>query len=92
MAVLRQDNASASAKLFIGGGPPGTISVADFDGKSFKVVTKNTIQGSSPSWLLFKEPNVLYAVDENTNTTRTFSVSLTQISLAKTPSSFSRLD
>lgn len=61
-------------KVLIGGGPSGTISVADFDGSSFDIVANNTIAGTSASWLLFKEPNLLYAVDENGNTTRLFSV------------------
>lgn len=62
-------------KVLIGGGPSGTISVADFDGSSFDIVANNTIAGTSASWLLFKEPKLLYAVDENSNTTRLFNVS-----------------
>lgn len=62
-------------KVLIGGGPSGTISVADFDGSSFDIVANNTIAGTSASWLLFKEPNLLYAVDENGNTTRLFHAS-----------------
>ncbi|ROV90120.1 hypothetical protein VMCG_09788 [Cytospora schulzeri] len=59
-------------KVLIGGGPSGTISVADFNGSSFNIVANNTVAGTSASWLLFKEPNLLYAVDENSNTTRLF--------------------
>ncbi|KAF3765229.1 putative isomerase YbhE [Cryphonectria parasitica EP155] len=48
------------------------IGAADFDGESFDIVAHHTIAGTSASWLLFKEPNLLYAVDENSNTTRLF--------------------
>jgi hypothetical protein len=63
------------SKLFIGGGPSGAILVADFDGSSFDIVANNTIAGTSTSWLLLKEPNFLYAVDENSDITRLFNVS-----------------
>lgn len=62
-------------KVLIGGGPTGMVGAADFDGKSFKIVANDTIAGTSASWMLFKEPNLLYAVDENSNTTRLFNVS-----------------
>lgn len=62
-------------KILIGGGPSGTISIADFDGSNLNIVANNTIAGTSASWLLFKQPNLLYAVDENSNTTRLFNVS-----------------
>lgn len=68
------DDVSVS-KLLIGGGPSGAILVADFDGSSFEIVANNTIAGTSTSWLLLKEPNFLYAVDENSDTTRLFNVS-----------------
>ncbi|KAH8902947.1 putative isomerase YbhE [Coniochaeta sp. PMI_546] len=71
--TARQDTAAAVSKLFIGGGPSGSVLAADFDGSSFKIVANNTIAGTSASWLLFKEgTNQLYAVDENSNTTRLF--------------------
>lgn len=60
------------SKLLIGGGPSGAILVADFDGSSFDIVANNTIAGTSTSWLLLKEPNFLYAVDENSDITRLF--------------------
>lgn len=52
------------------------VGAADFDGSSFEIVANETIAGTSASWMLFKEPNLLYAVDENSNTTRLFNVSL----------------
>ncbi|KUI65087.1 hypothetical protein VM1G_01283 [Cytospora mali] len=71
-AVKKFTNDGIVNKVLIGGGPTGTISVADFDGSSFDIVAVNTIPGTSPNWLLFKEPNLLYVVDENSNTTRLF--------------------
>lgn len=73
LAVREADN--DTKKLLIGGGPSGTVSAADFDGTSFTIVANHTVPGTSASWLLFKEPNLLYAVDENSNTTRLFNVS-----------------
>lgn len=66
---------STTQKVLVGGGPTGMVGAADFDGKSFKMVANDTIAGTSASWMLFKEPNLLYAVDENSNTTRLFNVS-----------------
>lgn len=66
-------------KLLIGGGPTGMVGAATFDGTSFEIVANDTIAGTSASWMLFKEPNLLYAVDENSNTTRLFNVSLSLI-------------
>lgn len=51
------------------------VGAATFDGTSFEIVANDTIAGTSASWMLFKEPNLLYAVDENSNTTRLFNVS-----------------
>lgn len=70
----RKTNSSAVQKVLIGGGPSGMVGAADFDGKSFKIVANDTIPDSSASWMLFKEPNLLYAVDENSNITRLFNV------------------
>lgn len=78
----RQDTAAAVSKLLIGGGPSGSVLAADFDGSSFKIVANNTIAGTSASWLLFKEgTNQLYAVDENSNTTRLFNFDVATNSL-----------
>lgn len=68
--------ANDAKKILIGGGPTGMVGAADFDGTSFEIVANETIAGTSASWMLFKEPNLLYAVDENSNTTRLFNVSL----------------
>lgn len=58
--------------LLIGGGPSGTIAAATFDGTNFNFVANSTIPGTSPSWLLYKDPNLVFAVDENSNNTRLF--------------------
>ncbi|KAG7146779.1 hypothetical protein HYQ46_004412 [Verticillium longisporum] len=65
----RQEAAPAS-KVLIGG--PGQIIVADFDGTSFDLKAKNSLPGTSPSWMAFKEPNTIYAVDENGKDLRIF--------------------
>lgn len=75
---VRQTNTTAGAKkILIGGGPTGMVGAADFDGSKFTIVANDTIAGTSASWMLFKEPNLLYAVDENSNTTRLFNVRMT---------------
>ncbi|KAK2001415.1 putative isomerase YbhE [Colletotrichum falcatum] len=68
--IGRQDAPSSIAKVLIGA--PGTIAVADFDGKEFRIVANDSRPGTSPSWMAFKEPNLIYAVDENSNSTRLF--------------------
>lgn len=69
-------NTTDVKKILIGGGPTGMVGAADFDGKAFTMVANNTMAGTSASWLLFKEPNLLYAVDEASSTTRLFNVRL----------------
>ncbi|ERS97488.1 6-phosphogluconolactonase [Sporothrix schenckii 1099-18] len=73
---LRQDADAATTStepvLLIGGGPSGTIAAATFDGTTFDIIANNTLPGTSPSWLLYKDPNLVYAVDENSNSTRLF--------------------
>lgn len=74
---FRRQNASDAddaKKLIVGGGPTGIVAAADFDGASFDIVANDTTTGTSASWMLFKEPNLLYAVDENSNNTRLFNV------------------
>ncbi|KAJ4419071.1 hypothetical protein N0V82_005194 [Gnomoniopsis sp. IMI 355080] len=71
-STVAGQNADGSKKLLIGGGPTGMVGAADFNGSSFDIVANDTIAGTSASWMLFKEPNLLYAVDENSNTTRLF--------------------
>lgn len=83
----RQDAVAAVSKLLIGGGPSGSILAADFDGSTFTIVANNTIPGTSASWLLFRDgTNHLYAVDENSNTTRlfTFDVKTNTLTLVQT--------
>lgn len=73
----RRQNSSATdgaKKLFVGGGPSGIVAAADFDGASFNVVANDSTAGTSASWMVFKEPNLLYAVEENSNDTRLFNV------------------
>lgn len=65
------------------------VGAATFDGTKFEIVANDTIAGTSASWMLFKEPNLLYAVDENSNTTRLFNVSL--LSFSSPPSKFKQL-
>ncbi len=71
----RQEDAYAETQLLIGGGPSGTIAVATFDDiAGFSIIANDTRPGTSASWLLFKPPNLVYAVDENSNSTRLFTV------------------
>ncbi|KAG6365822.1 hypothetical protein INS49_007433 [Diaporthe citri] len=72
---FRRQNSSAAdgaKKLLLGGGPSGIVAAADFDGASFNIVANDSTPGTSASWMVFKEPNLLYAVEENSNSTRLF--------------------
>lgn len=74
---FRRQNSSAAdgaKKLLVGGGPSGIVAAADFDGASFNMVANDSTAGTSASWMVFKEPNLLYAVEENSNNTRLFNV------------------
>lgn len=62
------------ARLLIG--EPSNILVAEFDGTDIKVTTNVTTEGTAPSWMAFKSPNNIYAVDENSDNLRHFTVSL----------------
>lgn len=73
-----------SKKILLGGGPTGLVGAAAFDGSNFDIVANNTIAGTSASWLLFKEPNLLYAVDENSDQLRLFNVSRADTRLLST--------
>ncbi|KHO01220.1 carboxy-cis,cis-muconate cyclase [Metarhizium album ARSEF 1941] len=54
------------AKLIVN--TPGKIAIVDFDGSKF--VTKgNATATGNPTWAAFAPPNLLYAVDENGDTT-----------------------
>lgn len=71
--VRQTTNTTTDAKkVLIGGGPTGMVGAADFDNSQFTIVANDTIPGTSASWMLFKEPNLLYAVDENSDITRLF--------------------
>ncbi|KAK5072578.1 hypothetical protein LTR64_004947 [Lithohypha guttulata] len=63
---------SRHASLLVGAA--GQIRGFDFDGKAFvpKATVNVTEPGKAASWMIFKEPNLLYAVDENGNATRLF--------------------
>jgi hypothetical protein len=61
------------AKVLIGA--PGSVIAADFDGVNFNIVANVSEEGTNPSWMAFREPNLLYAVDEFNENTRLFTVS-----------------
>lgn len=95
----RQNNSAADGakKLLLGGGPSGIVGAADFDGASFNIVANDSTPGTSASWMVFKEPNLLYAVEENSNDTRLFNVCPVppppfpqEATLSLTPSSLTR--
>ncbi|KAE9581824.1 putative 6-phosphogluconolactonase [Colletotrichum fructicola] len=69
--IGRQINSSAgtAAKLLVGSS--NRISIVSYDGKEFKVVDNYTDTGVA-SWMAFKEPNLIYAVDENSADLRLF--------------------
>ncbi|RYP68484.1 hypothetical protein DL771_006636 [Monosporascus sp. 5C6A] len=58
--VPRQD---APRKLLIG--TPAQIITADFTGASFTITTKSHQPQTAPSWMIYREPNLVYAVNEN---------------------------
>ncbi|KAG8424109.1 hypothetical protein J3458_000940 [Metarhizium acridum] len=62
-----------SAKLLITS--PGKISIADFDGTKFDIKSTKGVSGN-PTWVAFSQPNTLYAVDENSDTTSLLKVDL----------------
>lgn len=65
------NSTTLSRKLIVGGA--GQIIALDFDGTAFVPTKDNyTDTGKVASWMAFKEPNRLYAVDENSNGTRLF--------------------
>ncbi|KXH67532.1 hypothetical protein CSAL01_04300 [Colletotrichum salicis] len=73
--IGRQDSPAARAKVVIGS--TWMIAVAEYDGKSFNVVKSDNQTSTNPSWMAFKEPNLLYAVDENSNNLRLFNLDTT---------------
>ncbi|KAI2468990.1 putative isomerase YbhE [Annulohypoxylon bovei var. microspora] len=61
----RSCHGSSTTKLIIGA--PFQILTADFNGKEFSITGNHTAAGTAPSWLLYRDPDSLYAVDENAN-------------------------
>lgn len=66
------NSTSPSRHLLVGSA--GKIAGYDFDGAGFKANpgANVSIAGMAASWLAFREPNIVYAVDENSNATRLF--------------------
>jgi 6-phosphogluconolactonase (cycloisomerase 2 family) len=62
--------ATGARKIIVGA--PGQILGYEFNNATFKQVANSSAVGTSASWMVFKAPNYLYAVDENSNTTRLF--------------------
>ncbi|KAI1085398.1 putative isomerase YbhE [Whalleya microplaca] len=60
---MPRQNTPESHKLVIG--TPAQVLTADFDGSKFSITGNHTVAGESPSWLLYKDPNLLYSVNEN---------------------------
>ncbi|ETS75753.1 hypothetical protein PFICI_12697 [Pestalotiopsis fici W106-1] len=83
----RQQSANSTTastrKLIVGA--PGQILAYDYDGTTFANTANSSSAGTAPSWMLFKEPNLLYAVDENSNTTRLYEYSPLNNSLSSEP-------
>lgn len=77
--------ANGTKKLLLGGGPSGMVGAADFDGSSFNIVANESTPGTSASWMVFKEPNLLYAVEENSDSTRLFNVCPARSSYRRDP-------
>ncbi|EKJ73328.1 hypothetical protein NXS19_003394 [Fusarium pseudograminearum] len=68
-------SATSPARILLGN--PGHIYVADFTPKTgkFEISINETIEGGN-SWMAFAKPNLLYAVDENSNELRLFNLDL----------------
>ncbi len=67
--MSRQD---APRKLLIG--TPAQIISADYTGDKFDLTSKYYEPGTGPSWLLYREPNLVYAVNENGNEVNLFTL------------------
>ncbi|KAL4723869.1 hypothetical protein ACLX1H_009514 [Fusarium chlamydosporum] len=76
-------SASSPARILLGN--PGHIYVADFSPKTgkFEISINATVEGS-PSWMALAKPNVLYAVDENSNELRLFDLDLKKNNISLT--------
>lgn len=68
----RQANMTTPKSLVVGAA--GQILTFTYDGKTFTETSKVAEPGRAASWMVFKEPNQLFAVDENSNLTRLFHV------------------
>ncbi|KAH6661338.1 Lactonase, 7-bladed beta-propeller-domain-containing protein [Truncatella angustata] len=84
MLTSRQESTDQSRRLIVGA--PGQILSYDYDGKTFTLVANSSAAGTAPSWMIFKQPDQLYAVDENSNTTRLFNFNPANGSLSGQPS------
>lgn len=65
-------NTTAPKSLVVGAA--GQILTYTYDGAAFTQTSNLTETGQTASWMAFKEPNQLFAVDENSNATRLFHV------------------
>ncbi|PKS13355.1 hypothetical protein jhhlp_000126 [Lomentospora prolificans] len=70
--IAKRQVPGTPSKLLIG--VPNSVLLVDFDGITFNVVANATEEGTNPSWLAFREPNLLYAVDEFNAVTKLFVV------------------
>ncbi|KAK9423841.1 putative Lactonase, 7-bladed beta-propeller-domain-containing protein [Seiridium unicorne] len=83
MLTSRQDSTCGPRNLVVGA--PGQILSYTYDGKNFTKTANSSAAGTTASWMIFKQPNHLYAVDENSNSTRLFSFNPTNSSLSQEP-------
>lgn len=72
MPPVKARQSTSTHKLVVG--TPFQILTAVFDGSKFSITGNHTTAGSAPSWLLYKNPNLLYAVNENANDTSLFTL------------------
>ncbi|KAI1763050.1 putative isomerase YbhE [Hypoxylon sp. FL1150] len=72
MPSVKPRQSSSIHKLVIG--TPFQILTATFDGSKFAITGNHTAAGTAPSWMLYKSPNLLYAVNENANDTSLFTL------------------
>jgi 6-phosphogluconolactonase (cycloisomerase 2 family) len=82
LLIPRQET---TRKLIVGA--PGQILAYDFDGTTFNNTANITEPGASASWMIFKEPMFLYAVNENANNTRMFYLDPLTSTIASEPAS-----
>lgn len=68
MPTIEKRQEAAAAQVLIG--QSMKITVAGFDGSSFETVAELEDGDMNPSWMLFKQPNHIYAVNEWANDTR----------------------